>query len=214
MTNDGTQDPVPPPVLSDPLAGLVTGSRYEPESLRVRVTAPPPPDIAAVREAMAYVLDENSELDLNSIIPASEFFTDSTGESAPERPAPEPPAAASPPVAQVPVKDVPASGRPAPARIPVPTRGGVTRVNTTIPAPRGRPGTARALPPAIVSGERTRRIRLPRGFVSNKPKLPPAVKGQSSAWSVTLIMVLLIVMGVLGIVFLASLIDTIAAVFD
>ena len=105
MTNDGTHDPVPPPVLADPLSGLVTGARYDPEPLRVRVTAPPPPDIAAVREAMASVLDENSELDLDSIMPANEFFADSTGESAPEPPAA--PAAAQP-VAQVPVSDVPA----------------------------------------------------------------------------------------------------------
>jgi hypothetical protein len=211
MTNDGTHDPVPPPVLADPLSGLVTGSRYEPEPLRVRVTEPPLPDISAVREAMAHVLDENSELDLNSIGQASDqYFTDSTGESAPERPAAEPTA----PVAQVPVKDVPAQAGPAPARIPVPTRGAVTRVNPRIPAPRGGSGTARALPPVVVSGERTRRIRLPRGFARDKPKLPPAVRSNSSTWSVTLIMVLLLVMVVLGIVFLASLIDTIAAVFD
>lgn len=219
MTNDGTHDPVPPRVLSDPLSGLVTGDRYEPEPLRVRVTPPPLPDIAAVRAAMAQVLDENSELDINSIMPAAEFFTDSTGESAPERPADPGP------VAQVPVKDVPtpAPGESAPAPVrtpltarpgrPVPTRGSVTRVNPTIPAQRGAPASARALPP-VVTGERTRRIRLPRGFNRDKPKLPPAVKGKSSVGSVTLIMVLLVVMGVLGIVFLASLIDTIAAVFD
>jgi len=220
MTNDGTHDPVPPPVLADPLSGLVTGTRYEPEPLRVRVTAPPLPDIAAVRAAMANVLDENSELDINSITTAAEFFTDSTGESAPERPAPEPvpEQAPAPPVAQVPVNEVPAQvpgqAAPAPARIRVPVRGAVTRINPTIPAPRGRSGTARALPPVVVSGERTRRIRLPRGLTRDKPKLPPTVKGNSSVWSVTLIMVLLIVMGVLGIVFLASFIDTIAAVFD
>lgn len=216
MTNDGTQDPVPPPVLSDPLSGLVTGSRYESEPLRVRVTAPPPPDIAAVREAMASVLDENSELDLDSIIPAAEFFTDSTRESAPAPPA-------TPPVAQVPLGDVPAQAPgktpPAPAKVAVtrkpgavPTRGAVTRV--TIPTPRTGSSPARAVPSVIVSGERTRRIRLPRGFNRDKPKLPPAIKGQSSTWSVTLIMVLLLVMVVLGIVFLASLIDTIASVFD
>jgi|1186.fasta_scaffold115513_2 hypothetical protein len=219
MTNDGTHDPVPPPVLADPLSGLVTGARYDPEPLRVRVTTPPPPDIAAVREAMANVLDENSELDLDSIGQAADYyFTDSTGESAPERPAapaPEPAAepAAQParPVAQVPVKDVPPQAGANPARIAVPTRGAVKRVNPTIPAPRS--ASARALPP-VKTGERTRRIRLPRGFARDKPKLPPAVKGSSSVWSVTLIMALLLVMGVLGIVFLASFIDTVAAVFD
>jgi hypothetical protein len=217
--NDGTYDPVPPPVLVDPLSGLVTGSRYEPEPLRVRVTGPPLPDISAVREAMANVLDENSELNLDSIGQSFDYyFTDSTGESAPERPAapaPEPAAEPAPqpapPVARVPVKDVPPQAGTASARIPVPTRGAVTRINPTIPAPRG--GSARPLPP-VVTGERTRRIRLPRGFARDKPKLPPAVKGNSSAWSMTLIMMLLLVMGVLGIVFLASFIDTIAAVFD
>ena len=43
---------------------------------------------------------------------------------------------------------------------------------------------------------------------------PRRIQVKSSAGSVTLIMVLLLVMVVLGIVFLASLIDTIAAVFD
>src|SRR5262245_42314652 len=81
MTFDGTQDPVPPPVLADPLAGLVTGSRYEPETLRVRVSEPPLPDISAVREAMASVLDEDSELDLDSIAPAADFFVDIGGGS-------------------------------------------------------------------------------------------------------------------------------------
>ena len=230
MTNDGTQDPVPPPVLSDPLAGLVTGSRYEPEPLRVRVTDPPMPDISAVRQAMANVLDEDSELDLSAIGPATDFFIDSTSTASPP-PAQQQPAqpsgsasAAGRPVAQVPVSQVPAPGSDQAAQAPVPrtgqapTRGGVTRVPTApggIPAQRGAGlSQARELPRAITSGERTRKIRLPSGFMRQGPKLPPRVRGQSSAGSVTLIMLLLFVMAVLGIVFLASFIDSLASMFD
>jgi hypothetical protein len=224
MTNDdGTQDPVPPPVLADPLAGLVTGAGYQPEPLRVRVTEPPMPDIAAVREAMASVLDENSELDLSAIVPAEAFFTDSAGTTRSEQAAPAPDAAApAQPVAQVPVAQVPTQEAGTPAQAPVtrapgavPTRGAVTRVTPpAIPAQRGAGGTARALPPATTRGEDTRRIRLPRGFMRQRPEVPAGAKGPSSAGSVTLIMVLLLVMVVLGIVALASLVDTIASVFD
>lgn len=224
MTNDGTQDPVPPPVLSDPLAGLVTGSRYEPEPLRVRVTDPPMPDISAVRQAMANVLDEDSELDLGAIGPATDFFTDSTSTASPPATQPSGSApAAGRPVAQVPVSQVPAPGSDQAAQAPVPrtgqtpTRGGVTRVPTAprgIPAQRGGASQARELPSAITSGERTRKIRLPSGFMRQGPKLPPRVRGQSSAGSVTLIMLLLFVMAVLGIVFLASFIDSVASMFD
>jgi hypothetical protein len=60
--HDGTQDPGPPPLMSDPLSGLVTGGKYDAEAVRVRVVEPTAPDIDAVREAMASVLDEDSEL--------------------------------------------------------------------------------------------------------------------------------------------------------
>lgn len=60
--HDGTQDPGPPPLMSDPLSGLVTGGKYDAEAVRVRVVEPAAPDIDAVREAMASVLDEDSEL--------------------------------------------------------------------------------------------------------------------------------------------------------
>ncbi|MGH3761311.1 MAG: hypothetical protein ACRDTB_26550, partial [Actinophytocola sp.] len=103
MTNDGTQDPVPPPVLADPLAGLVTGNRYEPEPLRVRVTEPPLPDISAVRAAMASVLDEDSELNLGAITPVSEYVTDSPGGAAatpPAEPAAKPAQGAAAPAEQ------------------------------------------------------------------------------------------------------------------
>jgi hypothetical protein len=60
--HDGTQDPGPPPLMTDPLSGLVTGGRYDGEAVRIRVVEPSKPDIEAVRSAMASVLDENSEL--------------------------------------------------------------------------------------------------------------------------------------------------------
>src|SRR5213593_3919895 len=60
--HDGTQDPGPPPLMADPLSGLVTGGKYDTESVRVRVVEPAAPDIEAVRTAMESVLDENSEL--------------------------------------------------------------------------------------------------------------------------------------------------------
>jgi hypothetical protein len=60
--HDGTQDPGPPPLMTDPLSGLVTGGKYDAETVRIRVVEPAAPDIEAVRTAMESVLDENSEL--------------------------------------------------------------------------------------------------------------------------------------------------------
>jgi hypothetical protein len=60
--HDGTQDPGPPPLMHDPLSGLVTGGRYDGESVRIRVIEPAAPDIEKVRTAMQSVLGENSEL--------------------------------------------------------------------------------------------------------------------------------------------------------
>lgn len=60
--HDGTQDPGPPPLMADPLSGLVTGGKYDAEAVRIRVVEPPATDIEAVRTAMESVLDENSEL--------------------------------------------------------------------------------------------------------------------------------------------------------
>lgn len=54
MPHDGTQDPGPPPLMPDAL----TGSTYDTEAVRVRVVEPVMPDMAAVREAMKAVLDE------------------------------------------------------------------------------------------------------------------------------------------------------------
>jgi hypothetical protein len=63
--HDGTQDPGPPPLMNDPLSGLVTGGRYDGEAVRIRVVEPAKPDIEAVRTAMESMLDENSELRVN-----------------------------------------------------------------------------------------------------------------------------------------------------
>jgi hypothetical protein len=216
MTDDGTQDPVPPPLLADPLSGLVTGSRYEPEPLRVRVTEPPLPDISAVRAAMASVLDDDSELDLDSIGPAADFFTNTeSGVPQPAKPAriakPAEPDTAVAPASEAPAAPAsPDSEKDSTKRVEVPT----TRQVARLPAPRpGGSGRPRELPRAITQEPAGRRVRLPR-VPSRKPKLPPTVKGPSSVWSVTLIMVLLIVMGVLGIVFLASFVDSITSLFD
>lgn len=209
---DGTQDPGPPPVLADPLAGLVTGSRYEPEPLKVRVVEQPMPDITAVREAMAAVLDEDSEFTFGSIAPAPE--PDENDPPPSEIPAqagppdvestPTPPP--SEPVAQVPAPPVPA---PTPPAAP--------------PAPRTVPGAAAASVPArflpegeTSAAEDTRRIRVPRGLVGRRhlQKPPPGTEGTSSTGGVALIMAFLVVIGVIVIVFLVSLINTIASVFD
>lgn len=68
--HDGTQDPGPPPLMSDPLSGLVTGGKYDAEAVRIRVVEPAKPDIEAVRTAMESVLDENSELRIDLPRPA------------------------------------------------------------------------------------------------------------------------------------------------
>ncbi|MGQ0837189.1 hypothetical protein [Actinokineospora sp.] len=47
---DGTLDPEPGPLLPDPLAGLVTGERFEPRETSVRLTVPDrPADIVVAR---------------------------------------------------------------------------------------------------------------------------------------------------------------------
>lgn len=208
MTNDGTQDPVPPPVLADPLAGLVTGNRYEQEPLRVRVVEPAMPDITAVRAAMANVFDEDSELTFAPLFDSAQDTdppepTGAIPAHAPPSPAAEP---APPAVAKVPVAKVPTQVRV--TRVPPPVG---------IPAQRsGPPGAippARRLPPAIVA-EKARRIRVPRGFAPSGVKPPSGTKGTSSAGAVALIMVLLLVIAIIAIVFLVSLVDTISSIFS
>jgi hypothetical protein len=59
---DGTQEPPPPPLLPDPLAGLVTGDFLAGQELSVpRVVVPEPPklpDPTEIREALDAVLRE------------------------------------------------------------------------------------------------------------------------------------------------------------
>jgi hypothetical protein len=97
--HDGTQDPGPPPLMADPLSGLVTGGKYDAEAVRIRVVEPAKPDIEAVRNAMESVLDENSELRVDLLPPAGVPTTELPAQ-APQvvgppplpKPAPTPPA--------------------------------------------------------------------------------------------------------------------------
>lgn len=61
---DGTSEPAPPPLLSDPLAGLVTGSSYQPritDEVRVaRPAMPELPDPEEIRRALEAVLAEET----------------------------------------------------------------------------------------------------------------------------------------------------------
>jgi hypothetical protein len=121
--HDGTQDPGPPPLMTDPLSGLVTGGKFDGEAVRIRVVEPAAPDIEAVRTAMEAVLDENSELRVHlPAAPASPL-----GKAAEEKPAakdktppPTPPAGIPAPAARMsaPPLEIPAQrgGRPAPVR--------------------------------------------------------------------------------------------------
>ena len=117
--HDGTQDPGPPPLMSDPLSGLVTGGKYDAEAVRVRVVEPAAPDIEAVRTAMESVLDENSELRIDP--PTSRAPAPAPAAEPAEAPAEKPPADRTP---------TPPAGIPAPA-----ARLGGTPLE--IPAQRG-----------------------------------------------------------------------------
>jgi hypothetical protein len=93
--HDGTQDPSPPPLMTDPLSGLVTGGKYDAEAVRIRVVEPAAPDIEAVRTAMESVLDENSELRAHlrpRVTPKSEPPAPEPQAPAAQAPAPTPPA--------------------------------------------------------------------------------------------------------------------------
>ena len=197
MTNDGTQDPGPPPAVADPLSGLVTGSRYEAEPVTVRVVEPAMPDITAVREAMAGMLDDDSELDLGLVKRAigdePDIPAQATAPAEPPAPAPEPPAesAAAPDPAPTPPFGVPAQK-----------------------APEGPAGAASA--PGAVEGTRRLPFDWPRLLRRHEPVPRPAsaVGRKSSAPSVAIIFSLLVVIGVIAIVVLASLIDTLASIFS
>lgn len=134
--HDGTQDPGPPPLMTDPLSGLVTGGKYDAEAVRIRVVEPAAPDIEAVRTAMESVLDENSELRAH-LLPD---ITRKKSESPAQASAPAAPAAAveptpTPPVG-IPVAQTPARFG-APVEIPV-QRGG----RSAPPRRRWSPGLA------------------------------------------------------------------------
>jgi hypothetical protein len=94
-SHDGTQDPGPPPLMSDPLSGLVTGGKYEGDAVRVRVVEPAAPDIEAVRNAMASVLGEDSELRMGlptAAVPAPADDGKPAEKPAEKTPPPTPPA--------------------------------------------------------------------------------------------------------------------------
>jgi hypothetical protein len=192
--HDGTQDPGPPPLLADPLSGLVTGGKYDAEAVRIRVVEPAMPDIEAVREAMASVLDEDSELMV--MLPSADAPTIRR--------------------LNAPGGVSPAGGVPGPLT-PADGGGGTTAAGPGAgPAPASVTGAAAAsTPPAgipvVPPGRRTTvpaDIPLPRGRV---PRRPP----RRSVWSPGLAAVglLLLVMAVLVIVMLASLIDAISSLF-
>lgn len=101
--HDGTQDPGPPPLMHDPLSGLVTGGRYDGEAVRIRVVEPAAPDIEKVRTAMQSVLGENSELRVD-LMPRAASTTKLPAAPAPS---PEPKAAPPPPPAPTPPAGIP-----------------------------------------------------------------------------------------------------------
>lgn len=208
MTNDGTQDPEPPPAVADPLSGLVTGSRYEAEPVTVRVVEPVMPDITAVREAVAGMLDEDSELDLSLVNRV-------TGRGEPDIPAQAKPA--DPPPA-APAEPPPAPADPPPAPAAAPADPPPAAADPTPTPPFGVPAQrkARRVSPGAADGS-TRKLPLgwPRLHRREPPPRPASAVGRkSSAPSVAAIFLLLVVIGVIAIVLLASLIDTLASIFS
>lgn len=217
---DGTQDPGPPPVHSDPLAGLVTGTGYQPEPLRVRVTEPPMPDIAAVREAMKSVLDADSELDLTLIpgvtqvrtadAPTGEIPVQAAAQDAPDTaPAPAP-AAEETPVDQpssTPPIGIPVQQAPVPAPRTAPPAA-ETPPSGSVPEPRG-PQQNNLQVVRVGRLEKVR--RLPSRLRRRRPQ--PAVRRKSSAGSLGIIVLLLLVIAVIVIVLIASFVDTITSIF-
>lgn len=168
--HDGTQDPGPPPLMSDPLSGLVTGGKYDAEAVRVRVVEPAAPDIDKVREAMASVLDEDSELRIGL-----------------------PPAPQAPP--PVPVQENMG------ANDPDAGDGGEGVGPAADPTPAPPPPT----PPAGIPAAR---IPLQRGVP------PRPLRRRSFSPGIAAVGLLLLVIGILVVVMLASLIDTISSLFS
>lgn len=124
--HDGTQDPEPPPLMGDPLSGLVTGSRFEPEAVTVRVVDPPMPDISEVRKVVAQVLGDDEVVDdaVDAVLETANLPQDI--------PAPAP----APSVEEAPQAVAPP---PAPPRQPP-------------PPPVRQPPPPRELPPAVITG--------------------------------------------------------------
>lgn len=194
--HDGTQDPGPPPLMADPLSGLVTGGKYDAEAVRVRVVEPAMPDIEAVREAMASVLDEDSELMV--MLPSAD---------APTVVQPNAPGGVTP-----------VSGPPGPLT-PADGGGGTTAAGPgAAPAPASVTGVVNAAPtppagiPVVPPGRRrTLPVNIP--FPRGGGRLRRPVR--RSAWSpgFAAVGLLLLVMAVLVIVMLASLVGTISSLF-
>lgn len=55
---DGTQPPPPFQAWEDPVSGLVTGSAYDSEPIRIDLVAPAMPDLSEVRRAVDAVLSD------------------------------------------------------------------------------------------------------------------------------------------------------------
>lgn len=238
MTNDGTQDPGPPPVLADPLSGLVTGGRYEAEPLKVRVVEPPMPDISAVREAMAGMLDEDSELDLGLVANVTSGAVAIPTQATPGPGAPATPAAPAPPATPAAPADSAAPATPAAPgtpTAPATPAGSAEPAESTDPTPTppiglpAQPATEAAAPPApapkqpvtakvVTPGTIETPRRLPRQWRGLRRQPPPprpasAMGRKSSAPSVAAIALLLLVIGVIAIVLIGSLIDTFTSIF-
>jgi hypothetical protein len=199
-THDGTQDPAPPPMLPDPLSGLVTGAKHDAEAVRVRVVEPTMPDIVAVREAMASVLDEDSELMMgfNGPVDTNELPVQAPPPGAEQNTTPAAPPAVGTTVVLRPGKAGPAPTPP--VGIPISALQPVVQSPSRVPRVRmdaGQPG----LLPTRIPGQR--RIRPPR------PQRRAAFSPGLAA-----IVSLLLVIAVLAIVMLMSLINTISSVFS
>jgi hypothetical protein len=224
MNDDGTEDPGPPPVLADPVSGLVTGTRYDSEQVTVRVAEPPQPDIAQVRKVMAEMLDEDSELDLSLVVSPPV-----NGTAAPQPPQGAAASAATPPFG-IPAQQS-ASPEAAPAQAPTPESAVPAGPTPGSSAPAGpAPAT-----PTLVTPRRVEKVRrvprrfalgrlrqglprgLPRGLPQRFRRTPKPVPGRvrkSSAADIAIIMILLFVTAVVAIVLLASLLDTLSSLFS
>ena len=177
--HDGTQDPGPPPLMSDPLSGLVTGGKYDAEAVRVRVVEPSMPDIEHVREAMASVLDEDSELMM--VLPPAVNRPEQPDLGANDPDAGDGGEGVGPAVAE------PVAIAPPPPTMPPPT------------------------PPAGIPA-----VVVPAARIPAQRGTPPRPLRRRGAWSpgIAAIGLLLLVIGVLVIVMLANLIDTISSLFS